>query len=112
VVNASEGQQPVYDEKLYWHLGLQGYGSPNPEPLGTVLNWEKEVRRREFPPGTDPAVCGAVLAFRDVFEVNWIRTEDGGLMRADSEILPDLVEALFATSGNGESSPHIAPDVG
>ncbi len=112
VVNASEGQQPVYDVKLYWHLGMQGYGSPNPEPLGTVLNWEKEARRRKFPPGTDPAFCGAVLAFRDAFEVNWIRTEDGGLMRADSEILPTLVETLIGTSGNGDSPPPIASDVG
>ena len=112
VVNASEGQQPVYDVKLYWHLGMQPYGSPNPELLGTVLNWEKEARRRTFPPGTDPAYCGAVLAFRDAFEVNWIRTEDGGLMRADSELLPDLVRSLFGTFQSDDSPPHMVPDVG
>jgi hypothetical protein len=34
-----------------------------------------------------------VLASRDAHGVNWIRTEDGGVMRADSEILADLVKA-------------------
>ena len=42
-----------------------------------------------------------VLAFRDVHGVHWIRTEDGGVMRADSEILADLVKALSGTSPNG-----------
>ena len=49
VVNANERQQPIYDVKLYWHLGPDTYGTPNPEPLGTVLNWEKKIRRRDFP---------------------------------------------------------------
>src|SRR5260370_24346265 len=89
---------PVYDVRLYWHLGQQGYGSPNPELLGTVLNWRGETRRREFPRGTDPAGCGAVLAFRDTFGVHCARTQDGGLMHSDSEILPDLVNALVGTS--------------
>jgi hypothetical protein len=112
VVNASERQQPIYDVELYWHLGPDGYGAPNPELLGTVLNWEKEPRRREFPPGADPGACGAILSFRDALGVNWVKTPDGGAMHADSELIPDLVKALGATSGNGAPSPHIAPDVG
>lgn len=111
-MNASERQQPIYDVKLYWHIGQQGHGSPNPELLGAALNWEKEARRREFPLGTDPADSGAVLAFRDAFGVNWIKTEDGGVMHADSEILPDLVKALVATPQNGTSPTYMAPDVG
>ena len=101
VVNASERQQPVYDAKLYWHRGPEGYGTPNPELLGTLLNRDRNVYRRDFPPGTDLAGSGAVLTFRDAAGVNWIRTEDGGLMHADSEIAPDLVKALFGTSRNG-----------
>jgi hypothetical protein len=101
VVNASERQQPIYDVKLYWHLGPEGHGTPNPELLGTVLNWEKESRRREFPRGADPAGCGAVLAFRDAFRVNWVKTPDGGTMHADSDLVPDIVKALAGKSGNG-----------
>lgn len=101
VVNASERQQPVYDAKLYWHCGPDGYGTPNPELLGTLLTRDRNVYRRDFPPGTDLADSGAVLTFRDAAGVNWIRTEDGGLMHADSEIAPDLVKALFGTSRNG-----------
>jgi hypothetical protein len=35
-VNTSERQQPVYDVKLYWHLGPDSYGTPNPDLLGTL----------------------------------------------------------------------------
>ena len=69
--NASERRQSVYDAKLCWYRGPEGYGTPNPEKLGTVLNWESEIHRREFPPGTDPADSGAVLTFRDVAGVDW-----------------------------------------
>ena len=62
-VNTSERQQPVYDVKLYWHLGPDGYGTPNPDLLGTLLTSRDESRRREFPRGADPAACGAALSF-------------------------------------------------
>jgi len=109
VRNASERQQPVYDAKLYWHRGPEGYGTPNPEKLGTVLNWESEIRRREFPPGTDPDGSGAVLTFRDVAGVNWIRMADGGLMHADSDLAPDLVKALSGTSRDPALLPLAGP---
>ena len=102
-VNTSERQQPVYDVKLYWHLGQQGYGSPNPELLGTLLTSRDESRRREFPRGADPAACGAALSFRDAFGVNWVKTPDGGAMHAESDLLPDLAKALSGTSRNGDS---------
>jgi hypothetical protein len=101
IVNASERQQPIYDVKLYWHLGPDGYGTPNPEPLGTVLNWEKEFRRREFSRAADPAACGAILSFRDALGANWVKTPDGGAMRADSDVMPDVVKSLPWPSGNG-----------
>lgn len=94
IVNASERQQPVYDAELYWHLGPDSYGAPNPEPVGTVLNWEKEPRRRVFPRDADPAACGAVLSFRDALGVRWVKTPDGGAMRADSDLVPDIVKTL------------------
>ena len=112
VVNTSERQQPVYDGKLYWHLGPDSYGTPNPELLGTLLTSRDESRRREFPRGADPAACGAALSFRDAFGVNWVKTPDGGAMHADSELLPDFVEALSGTSRNGDSPPYMVPDVG
>ena len=105
VVNASERQQPIYDVKLFWHLGPDSYGTPNPEPLGTVLNWEKEIRRREFHYGADPAASGAVLSFRDALGVNWVKTPDGAAMHADSDLVPDMVRALTRTARNGDS-PH------
>ena len=111
-VNASERQQPIYNTKLYWYCGQEGYGSPNPEPLGTVLNWERESRRREFSPEADPGACGAFLTFRDAAGVDWIRTADGDIMQADSDTVPDLVKALLSASGNDASSPQMPPDVG
>ena len=111
VVNASERQQPIYDVKLYWHLGQQGYGSPNPEVLGTILNFRDEARRREFPPGTDLAGCGAGLAFRDVFGVNWVKTPDGGAMHADSDLVPDIVKALAGASRKGAPLSQMLADV-
>jgi len=78
--------------KLYWHIGPEGYGTPNPESLGTVLNREKESRRRELPRGTGPADCGVALSFRDALGVNWVKTLDGGMMHADSDLVPDVVK--------------------
>ena len=104
LVNAAERQQPAYDAKLYWHLGPDSYGTPNPEPLGTILNWEKESRTRAFPRGADPAACGAVLSFRDAFGADWVKTPDGGAMHADSDLVPDIVKALTGMSGNGAPS--------
>ena len=112
IVNASERQQPVYDVKLYWHLGPDSCGAPNPELLGTLLTSRDESRRREFPRGADPAACGAALSFRDAFGVNWVKTPDGGAMHADSDLLPDFAKALSGTSRNGDSPPHMVPDVG
>ena len=111
-VNTSERQQPVYDVKLYWHLGQQGYGSPNPELPGTLLTLRDESRRREFPRGADPAACAAALSFRDAFGVNWVKTPDGGAMHAESDLLPDLAKALSGTSRNGDSPPQMMPDMG
>ena len=102
IVNASERQQPIYDVKLYWHLGPDGYGTPNPQLLGTILNWEKEPCRREFPRGADPAACGAALAFRDAFGVNWVKTPDGAAMHADSDLMPDIVRTLTRADRNGD----------
>jgi hypothetical protein len=107
VVNGSERQQPVYDVMLYWHHGREGYGTPNPQSLGTVLSGEKEARRREFPRGADPAECGAFLAFRDALGAKWVKTSDDGAMHADSELLPDLVRTLAGTARNGAPSPHM-----
>jgi hypothetical protein len=111
VVNARERQQPIYDVTLYWHLGPDGYGTPNPEPLGTVLNWEKEARCREFPRGAEVAGYGVVLAFRDAFGVNWVKTPDGGAMHADSDLVPDIVKALAGGTRKGAPLPQMLPDV-
>jgi hypothetical protein len=71
--------QPVYDAELRWHRGSEGYGEPNPEPLGILMPRDEKGVVREFPAGTNLAASGAVLAFRDAAGVVWIRRPDGGL---------------------------------
>jgi hypothetical protein len=29
--------EPVYDAELRWQVDFEGYGEPNPEPVGTPL---------------------------------------------------------------------------
>jgi len=77
VVNTSH--QPVYDTQLRWHRGSAGHGWPNPEPLGTVMPSGEIKRTRRFPLGTNMAVSGAVLTFRDAAGVTWMRRPDGAL---------------------------------
>jgi hypothetical protein len=93
VVNASDQQQPIYDVKLYWYCGSEGYGTPNPEPLGTVLNWEKEIRHRDYLPEAAPKDCGAVLTFRDAAGVRWIRMSDGVLSEQSNATAHESIQA-------------------
>jgi hypothetical protein len=65
--------------ELRWHRGSAGYGEPNPEPLGTILPGGNAERWRTFPAGTNMAVSGAVLRFRDASNAVWMRRPDGGL---------------------------------
>ena len=83
VTNASERQQPIYNVKLYWHCGREGYGEPSPELIGAALNRGRETRRREFPPGTNPDDCSVILIFRDALRIDSIKTPDGSLVRAN-----------------------------
>lgn len=53
-----------------------------------------EPMRINSPRGADPATHGAVLSFRAALGVNWVKTPDGGAMRADSELMPDVVKSL------------------
>jgi hypothetical protein len=99
VVNASEQHLPIYRAALYWYSNGEPYGVNNPEFLGTVL--EQEAVFRDFQPGLTPDGCGAVLTFRDAAGVDWIRQAEGGLMHAASDIAPDLIRAMYATSRNG-----------
>ncbi len=71
--------QPIYRLELRWHCGSAGYGEPNPEPLGDLMPGVETNRTRDFPPGTNIAVSGAVVIFRDGAGVTWIRRPDGGL---------------------------------
>ena len=102
VVNGSG--QPVYDVKLFWYSNGEPYGMDNPQDIGTIL--DREGVSRDFMPGSDPANCGAALSFRDSFGVNWVKTLDGGAMHADSDLVPGIVKALEASSGNGALSPR------
>ncbi len=77
VVNSSD--QPVYDAELVWRMGSAGWGEPNPQPLGVILPSEDTSHRRDFPPGTNMNVSGAVLWFTDAAGVRWIRRPDGYL---------------------------------
>jgi hypothetical protein len=71
--------QPIYDVEFRWHLGSAGHGDPNPEPIGMLLPGGTNVRTRDFPPGTNLQVSGAVLRFRDAAGTTWMRRPDGGL---------------------------------
>lgn len=71
--------QPIYDAELYWHAGPAGHGGPNPEPLGTLLPGATHASTRDFPPGTNLEVSGAVLRFRDAAGTKWTRRPDGYL---------------------------------
>jgi hypothetical protein len=71
--------QPIYDAEFRWHMGSAGRGDPNPEPIGTLLPQETRSSKRDFPPGVNLAVSGAVLRFRDAAGVIWMRRPDGGL---------------------------------
>jgi hypothetical protein len=77
VKNSSD--QPIYEAELRWHRGSAGYGEPNPEPLGTIMPGVEVSRMRDFPPGTNMAVSGAVLRFSDAAGVRWLRRPDGYL---------------------------------
>lgn len=71
--------QPVYDAEFYWRRGSAGHGDPNPEPIGTLLPGATHTSTRDFPPGTNLEVSGAVLRFRDAAGIKWIRRPDGYL---------------------------------
>ena len=107
VVNASERQQPIYDVKLYGHVRGQGSGTPNQVPLGTVLNWEKETRHRDFLADIDASDCSAALTFRDALNVTWMKTPDGFFAPESSDVTPDaFLRVLAELSGRkGLSRP-------
>ena len=71
--------QPIYDAELYWRSGSEGHGTPNPEPVGTLLPRATHTSRRDFPPGSNLEACGAVLRFRDAAGTKWVRRPDGYL---------------------------------
>ena len=71
--------QPIYDVELYWRRGSADYGDPNPELVGTLLPGDTHTSRRDFPPGTNMEVSGAVLRFRDASGTKWTRQPDGYL---------------------------------
>jgi len=77
VTNSSD--QPIYDAELRWHRGSEGYGEPNPEPVGTLMPGQQVMRTRGFPMGTNLEAAGATLRFRDAAGSTWIRRPDGGL---------------------------------
>ena len=78
VHNSSE--QPIYDVEIRWHASTAGYGEPNPEPVGVILPGDNAERSREFEPGTNLDVSGAVVRFTDAAGVRWLRRPDGALI--------------------------------
>ena len=77
VTNASEQQQPIYNAKLHWYRGSEGYKTP--EVLGAVPGYERTARSQSYPPGTDLTTCGAFLTFRDAAGYAWVRSPNGVL---------------------------------
>jgi hypothetical protein len=44
---ANSSDQPVYDAELVWRRGADLYGSPNPQPLPTIMPVHRHPSRRE-----------------------------------------------------------------
>jgi hypothetical protein len=88
VVHNTSGQ-PVYDVELRWHVGTAGYGEPNPEPVGVIMPGEQAKRSRDFEPGTNMDVTGAVTRFTDAAGVRWLRRPDGELVAQGLPSRPD-----------------------
>lgn len=59
--------------------GSAGHGEPNPEPLGTMMPGDEIYKIREFQPGTNLTLSGAVLTSRDAADITWMRRPDGDL---------------------------------
>lgn len=71
--------QPIYDAEFCWRRGSAGHGDPNPELVGTLLPGATHSSKRDFPPGANLEVIGAVLRFRDAAGTVWTRRPDGYL---------------------------------
>ena len=77
VVNTSD--RPIYQAGLRWSPGSSWDLPGIPEPLGTIMPGDRIERFQYFSPGTDMAVNGATLIFRDAAKVSWTLTPDGEL---------------------------------
>ena len=108
VMNASHGQQPMYNAKLYWYKGSEPYGTPNPEPIGAVPGYERTVRSRHFPAGTDLTTCGAFLTFHDPAGYAWMRAPDGALTEHPPDELDDAAQAAITARSSPPRSEAIS----
>ena len=77
VENTSD--EPIYDAELRWYLGPEGFGEPNPQPLGIIMPGALAARTRSFPEDTNLEVSGAAVRFTDAAGVRWLRRLDGYL---------------------------------
>jgi hypothetical protein len=74
VVNTSE--QPVYSVIISWHIGHRPEARRHLAPL---MPGAEAKDTKSVPPGTAPAVFGAVAFFRDAAGVTWRTRPDGQL---------------------------------
>jgi hypothetical protein len=95
VMNASHGHRPIYNAKLHWYKGSERYGTPNPEPIDVVSAYERIVRSRNFPEGTDLNACGAFLTFHDADGNAWMCAPEGGLTEHLPDELDDAAQAAI-----------------
>jgi hypothetical protein len=83
IKNSSD--QPVYHAEFSWHGGTASHGSPNPEPLGTIMPGDETSKIRVFPQGTNLEVSGAVVRFTDAAGIRWLRRPDGDLTEVQQQ---------------------------
>jgi hypothetical protein len=76
VKNSSD--QPIYDAEFAWYCGTALYGSPNPQPLGTIMPGDDTSKIRVLPLRAD-LEARVVVRFTDAAGIRWLRRPDGGL---------------------------------
>ncbi len=74
-------RQPIHDLHVIWQRGMVRMGKP--DRAGRLMPGDEATFERLGPQATggpvDPAILGALLAFRDAAGVRWAAREDGTL---------------------------------
>jgi hypothetical protein len=93
IVNSSN--QPIYDADLYWRVGDELYGEPNPEHLGIILPGQSTAKTRKFPSDADLSTCSTELRFNDADGIRFQRRSDGYLENLFSPLREGSLDSVY-----------------